>query len=200
MALPSDLRDRMSYKDYTALLQRESMIFAEAVKRTGGSYNSKPWEFSPEFLPSTISNSSSDSGKRFKRGPDYKSFVAWDVSPLPLSMKEERDIIKNRRWRKLNYVRLGDYKVAPSRYDLQWIQRIFWTSREIRSVTRFISLNPSVHYINDLRVIRNQLNSLSPGNGLRSDLQRKLFSDVYFCLRQCSRLQDDEESLTETRI
>lgn len=114
--------------------------------------------------------------------------MAWWFHPFPLSKKEERMIGRRSRWQNLPLTHFGDYFVAPARYDLKWIQRIFWAAREIRSALRTISLSPSKFFIKDLMEIRNQINSLSPGNGKSSRLQCKLNSDVYFCLRQCNRL------------
>jgi hypothetical protein len=200
MAAPSDLKKNMSYKDYSSFLQRESKILAESVNMTDGPINREPWKYLPEFTTTTISNSSIDSHIRFQRSiPIDSTFAAWDIEPLPLSKKEERQIIKRRRWCPLKSLRFGQYKVSPTRYDLQWIQRIYWTAREIRSFTRMISCWPSKVFIKDLKAVRNLIYSLSSGNGVETKLQRSLLSDVYFCLRQCSRLQDDEESLSETR-
>jgi hypothetical protein len=112
----------------------------------------------------------------------------WWFEPFSLSMKEERLVGKRRHWFRLPNTRHGSYLVAPDRYDIQWIQRIYWTSQEIRRVTRLASCSPSKDLIKDLKVIRNQIYSLSPGNGERSLLMAKLFSDVHYCLRQCSRL------------
>jgi hypothetical protein len=190
----------MSPNDYHSYLRRESEIFAKYGYQSIRAMNQpKPWNYVPGFDPTGGSNTKSGKKSYQRYVPSYMFHVAWDLSPVPLSMTEERNILKRRRWQKLKGIPFGDYKVAPERYDVQWIQRIFWAAREIRGVTRLISLCPSKHFINDLRQIRNLINSLSPGNGQVSDLQRKLTSDVYYCLRQCSRLQDDEESLSETR-
>jgi len=180
----------MDWKSYTSYLEREYDIFSQCHWRPSGSpVIKKPWEYLPGFEPKSDRRSV----------PDYMYHVAWDMDPLPLSMAEERQILKARRWRPLQGLRVGDYKVAPDRFDLQWIQRIYWTSREIRGVTRLISASPDPSLIGSLRRIRSHIHSLSPGNGKISALQRKLTSDVYYCLRQCNRLADDEESLSETR-
>jgi hypothetical protein len=121
--------------------------------------------------------------------------VAWDIDPLPLSREEERLIIKSRQWRKLNDLHYGEYSVSPCRYDLQWVQRIYWTSYEIKHVLQFISRNPNGNLINDLLGIRNQIYSLSPGYGRKSNLQRKLFSDVFYCLRQCAAVSKTTSNL-----
>jgi hypothetical protein len=120
---------------------------------------------------------------------------AWWLQPLPLAQREERHISTTRRWRGYKGMLFGDYKVAPDRYDLKWIQRIFWAGRQIRGVTRFILSNTSpCQFLAELKCVRNQIYSLSPGNGQTSDFQRKLLSDVYFCLRQCNRLADERGS------
>jgi hypothetical protein len=120
---------------------------------------------------------------------------AWWLQPLPLAQHEERYILKGRRWRAFKGTQFGDYRVAPDRYDLKWIQRIFWAGRQIRGVIRFILSNTSpCQFLTQLKCIRNQIYSLSPGNGQTSDFQRKLLSDVYYCLRQCKRLEDGRGS------
>jgi hypothetical protein len=181
MAAPADLRKSMSWKDYTSFLEKELEILSRPLQKTGGSLvTKKPWEYLPGFW------------RDAPRTPDYMYHVAWDINPLPLSSKEERDIIRRRRWRNVEGLQFGEYKVSPSRYDLQWIQRIYWTSREIRGITRLILRFPQYCYSSILKEVLSDIHSLSPGNGQTSSLQRKLRSDVYYCLRQCNRLKDDE--------
>jgi hypothetical protein len=122
---------------------------------------------------------------------------AWCFEPFPLSQREEKLVIKTRHWRDFN-LRSGDYNVAPTRYDLKWIQRIFWAGREIRSALR--AGLPYLKFIkNELLDIRKHIYLLGNGSEKKTYFQRKLFSDVYYCLRQCNRLQDDELALKATR-
>jgi hypothetical protein len=198
MALPSRLQAIMSHSEYNSLIDRESEILrrsgTESIIRCP-SVSEDSWETDQSETDSS-STSSTDENLRSTSSEKQKHTnpigIAWAFEPFALSVKEERFIIKSRHWRPLNDTFFGDYYVAPARYDIKWIQRIFWMSREIRSVLRIISLYPHRFFIKELMKIRNQIYSMSPGNGKRSSLQCKLFSDVYYCLRQCSRLQDDE--------
>jgi hypothetical protein len=129
--------------------------------------------------------------RKFYQG-NRKIGFTWRFEPFPLSKREERDILKSSRWHTLKGTQFGEYEVAPSRADVKWIQQIYWASREIRATLRIISLNPNKCFIETLRVLRNSINTLGNGSRKRTGLQSKLLSDVYYCLRQCTRLQDSE--------
>jgi hypothetical protein len=190
MVMPSRIKTRISRCECEPLLEREYKILSSSEVQ--GNYyvdlakrqSYLQWrETAPDVLWTF-------SGKR-PVGP------AWRVEPLPLSSKEERALIKAGRWHSLKHMRYGDYEVGPFRGDLKWIQRIFWASREIRSATRIISLNPQRYYINILKDFLSAIRLLGNNGKTRTGLQCKLSSDVYYCLRQCNRLKDDEKALLE---
>jgi hypothetical protein len=214
MELPSKLKKRCTPEEYSSLLARELKAYESAGLVPYGVINrlkthpedgDSDWETESSGFSSLTSSPGSlrptedealESLKDVK--PDFTGSPrgrAWFFEPFPLSKKEERFLIKRRHWRNIGEIQFGDYSVAPSRYDLKWIQRIFWAAREIRSLVRTISL-PSALFIKDLLKVRNLLYSLSPGNGKKSKLLNKLTSDVYYCLRQCNRLQDERENST----
>jgi len=214
LASVSQLRETMSSKKLASLLERESKTYVSAGQVPYGypassfvqikdHVQASDWETISDSSVSACSDSFNEGSvheassvqrttKPKPHGMPYGQ--AWQFKPFPLSKGEERLIIKKRQWRKLDYTSYGDYSVAPGRYDLKWIQRIFWAAREVRSAVRTAVPFFSRHLVGDLLKIRNLIYSLSPGNGRRSELQSKLFSDVYFCLRQCKRLQGERGS------
>jgi len=191
----------MSPKEIRDLLQRESKIYVEAgllpygyvepsVDPIENSDQPTDWESDTDSY-----SVASISQREAKPNQGCGSFgAAWWFQPFPLSKKEERLIAKRGRWRRLPNTCFGEYLVSPTRYDLKWIQRIFWAVREIRRALRIVVSSPFGDFEKELKGIRNQIYSLSPGNGKRSVLQSKLFSDVYYCLRQNNRLKGERGS------
>lgn len=109
----------------------------------------------------------------------------WEFDLFPLSKREEEKVLRENRWFKLNYVKYGSYKVAPSRYDIRNFQRKFWISREISSL--LVSNLSNVLTLEDLKFLRwVTLKFLGDGSKGRSSLQERILSSVYYCLRQCS--------------
>lgn len=176
MAPPDQLKEKMSSKKLFSFYDRELKAYGRAAIKPYGFDQSKK-----RLIKSPLQASQSLRDEP-KSGP-YGS--GWWFQPFPLSQKEERLIVKRNRWNRLARTQFGDYFVAPSRYDLKWIQRIFWTIREIRGTIRAILSFPSINFEKELKEIRNQLHSLSPGNGKKSVILSKLTSDVFYCLRQC---------------
>jgi len=121
----------------------------------------------------------------------------WTFSLFPLSKKEEIRVIKSSHWFKLDQAPFGDYKVAPKRSSIQIFQRKYWMYRELKSSLTFCSLNPSKLLLEPLQRIRNLIFLLGNGSRKKTKEQCSLFSNVYYCQRQCERLMDDRKALSE---
>jgi len=113
-----------------------------------------------------------------------KGLVPWELSPCPLSFREEKTVIAKGRWLfKLPY---GEYKVFPLRADVKSFQWKFWLSRELRQILSIMAQYPLSILIEDLMWVRNTvLKFLNNGTPRLTSLQKRIMSSVHYLLRRC---------------
>jgi hypothetical protein len=191
------LRDRADIKDDLLGLVSPDQRSWETISSEGSDTSDTDVAEGPEELCDQRSHKSSRSDDKIeslRRKPfNYRSKRItgpfWDLSLCPLSKREERSTISQCRWHGYKHLPIGDYKVAPDRYDIKIFQRKFWISRRIRQALLVVALNKVPDCQSDILFFRNQILSLlGNGTGKLTNLQRKLLATVYYCLRQTNRL------------